>query len=223
MATNLAASFRPLDSNGIAARVARDIPDGWYVNLGIGMPTLVADHVLDGREVVFHSENGVLGMGPAPAADAVDPWLVNAGKQWITLRPGASLFHQADSFAMIRGGHLDLCVLGAYQVAANGDIANWTTPAGETVPGIGGAMDLAAGAKRVWVAMDHATKNGQAKLVERCSYPLTARGTVSRIYTNLAVIDVTPRGFAVVDMISGLTLDALQAVTDAKLHLSDVL
>ncbi len=212
------AGFQPLGRAAMAARLARDIPEGWYVNLGIGIPTGVADHVPAGREVVFHSENGVLGMGPQPAEGEIDPWLINAGKQFITLRPGASICHHADSFTMIRGGHLDLCVLGAFQVAENGDIANWATSENDTAPAVGGAMDLAAGAKRLWVTMEHTTKDGQPKLVRKCSYPLTAIGAVKRVYTNLAVIDVTERGFVVLEMIPGLEFEALQARTEAKLH-----
>jgi 3-oxoadipate CoA-transferase beta subunit len=202
----------------MAARVARDIPEGWYVNLGIGIPTAVADHVPLDREVIFHSENGVLGIGPAPPEAEIDRWLINAGKQYVTLRAGGSYCHHADSFSMIRGGHLDLCVLGAFQVADNGDIANWATSENDTAPAVGGAMDLAAGAKRLWVMMEHTTKDGTAKLVRKCTYPLTALGAVTRIYTNLAVIDVTPRGFEVLDMAPGLTLEALQSRTEAKLY-----
>jgi len=202
----------------MAARLARDIPEGWYVNLGLGLPTLIPDHITDGREVVFHSENGVLGMGPVPPKDSIDTWLINATKQNITLIPGASLFHHADSFAMIRGGHLDLCVLGAYEVAENGDVANWATSANDTLPAVGGAMDLAAGSRRLWVLMEHTTKDGRPRLVKRCSYPLTASAVVKRIYTNLAVIDVTARGFEVVDMAPRVTLDSLQSCTDAPLH-----
>ena len=187
--------FKPLSRVQMAARVAHDIPEGWYVNLGIGIPTAIADHVPLEREVIFHSENGVLGMGPAPPKDQIDPWLINAGKQYVTLRQGGSFCHHADSFSMIRGGHLDLCVLGAFQVAENGDIANWATSENDTAPAVGGAMDLAAGAKRLWVLMEHTTKDGTSKLVHRCSYPLTAVGAVKRVYTNLAVLDVTERGF----------------------------
>lgn len=211
-------TFQPRTGKEIAERIARDIPEGWAVNLGIGQPTTIADHVPAEREVLFHSENGILGMGPAPSANEVDPWLVNAGKQPVTLRPGASLFHHADSFTMIRGRHLDLCVLGAYQVAANGDLANWTVPDPSVIPGIGGAMDLAAGAKRIWIMMDHTTKQGEPKLVERCSYPLTAVGVVARVYTNLCVVDVTPRGFELVEMVPGLTVEALQARSGATIH-----
>ncbi len=211
----------PLTRQLMAQRLARDIPDGWYVNLGIGIPTLVADHIPDDREVVLHSENGILGMGPAPDAEHLDPWLINAGKRPVTLRPGGAFVHQADSFAIIRGGHLDLCVLGAFEVAANGDLANWSVSGVEMAPAVGGAMDLAVGAKRVWVIMEHLTKTGAARLVERCLYPLTAVAAVSRVYTNLAVIDVTPAGFAVRDRLPGLTFEALQARTAAPLTLAD--
>ena len=203
----------------MAARVAQDIPEGWFVNLGIGIPTMVADHVPMDREVILHSENGILGMGPAPAPDQVNAWLVNAGKQPVTLQPGGSFFHHADSFGMIRGGHIDLCVLGAFEVAANGDIANWATSENDSAPAVGGAMDLAAGAKRLWVVMEHTTKDGAPKLVERCSYPLTAMGAVQRVFTNLAVIDVIPgRGFVVREIVPGLSLADLQAKTGATLH-----
>src|SRR5450432_2837841 len=207
------ADIKPLSRVDMAARVARDIPEGWYVNLGIGIPTLIADYVPLEREVIFHSENGVLGMGPAPEKDKIEPWLINAGKQYITLRAGGSICHHADSFAMIRGHHLDLCVLGAFQVADNGDIANWATSENDTAPAVGGAMDLAAGAKRLWVVMEHNTKDGRPKLVQRCGYPLTAVGAVKRVYTNLAVLDVTEAGLKVIDMLPGLTRDALQART----------
>ena len=203
----------------MAARVAEDIPEGWFVNLGIGIPTMVADYVPMEREVILHSENGILGMGPAPAPDKVNAWLVNAGKQPVTLRPGGSFFHHADSFGMIRGGHIDLCVLGAFEVAENGDIANWATSENDSAPAVGGAMDLAAGAKRLWVVMDHTTKDGRPKLVEACGYPLTAHGAVQRIYTNLAVIDVVRgRGFVVREIVEGMSLADLQAKTGATLH-----
>jgi 3-oxoadipate CoA-transferase beta subunit len=211
--------FTPLDRIAMAARLAQDIPEGWYVNLGLGLPTVVADKVPPSRDVIFHSENGILGMGPAPGPDAIDPWIVNAGKKPVTLRQGASLFHQADSFAMIRGGHIDLCVLGAFEVASNGDIANWTISSGDRTPAVGGAMDLAAGAKRLWVLMEHTTKEGKPRLVDQCSYPLTAKAAVARVYTNLAVLDVTPRGFTVHDMVPGMTLAALQDVTGAHLEM----
>jgi 3-oxoadipate CoA-transferase, beta subunit len=210
--------FSPLGRTGMAARVAQDIPEGWYVNLGIGIPTLVADHIPPEREVVVHSENGILGMGPAPEAHRENPWLVNASTQRVTLRPGGSFVHHADSFAMVRGGHLDLCVLGGFQVAETGDLANWAHSATETGRQIGGAMDLAVGAKRVWVVMEHVTKDGQARLLPRCTYPLTAAGCVSRVYTSLAVLDVTPRGFVILDMVPGLSFEALQARTEARLH-----
>ncbi len=219
MSDSVLADFKPFSRAQMAQRAAADIPEGWYVNLGIGIPTAVADHVPLDREVIFHSENGVLGMGPAPPKDQIEPWLINAGKQHVTLRPGGSICHHGDSFAMIRGGHLDLCVLGAFQVADNGDIANWATSENDTAPAVGGAMDLAAGAQRLWVIMDHTTKDGTSKLVTRCSYPLTAQACVKRVYTNLATLDVTGRGFVVLGMAPGLTLESLQARTDAKLHL----
>jgi 3-oxoadipate CoA-transferase beta subunit len=213
--------FQPLDRNGIAARIARDIPEGWFVNLGIGMPTAVSDFVPQEREVIFHAENGVIGMGPAPPPDAVNPYLINAGVEHITLRTGGAYVHHADSFAIARGGHLDLCVLGAFEVAENGDIANWARSADEPVKQVGGAMDLAIGAKRLWAAMDHVTREGASRIVRRCSYPLTAKGVVKRVYTNLAVLDVTLRGFVVRDIIEGLSFEGLQARTDAQLHRED--
>ncbi len=217
---SLFSACKPLSRNEMAERLARDIPEGWYVNLGIGAPLKVADYVPAEREVIFQSENGVLGMGPMPAPDKIDRWLINAGKQYVTLRPGGSYMHHADSFALIRGGHLDLCVLGAFQVAENGDIANWSMSDNDSAPAVGGAMDLAAGARRLWVIMDHQTKSGDSRLVRRCSYPLTAIGAVTRVYTNLGVLDVTPDGFAVRDMVPGLTLAELQQVTDAQLRLA---
>jgi 3-oxoadipate CoA-transferase beta subunit len=215
------AAYHPLTRSEMAARVARDIPEGWCVNLGIGAPLQVADYVPIEREVVFHSENGVLGIGPAPTPDRINRWLINAGKQYVTLRSGGSYMHHADSFALIRGGHLDLCVLGAFQVAENGDIANWSTSDNDSAPAVGGAMDLAVGARQVWVVMEHQTKAGESRLVRRCTYPLTALGAVKRVYTNLAVLDVTAEGFAVHDMVEGLTLDALQELTDAPLRMPD--
>src|SRR5271165_3805864 len=172
----------------MAARVARDMPSGAYVNLGIGLPTMVANHLPADREIILHTENGLLGMGPAPEAGAEDPDLINAGKQPVTALPGASFFHHADSFAMMRGGHLDVCVLGAFQVSATGDLANWHTGAADAIPAVGGAMDLAIGAKQTYVMMEHTTKSGELKIVARCSYPLTGIGCVARIYTDLAVI-----------------------------------
>ena len=206
-----------LTRDQIAARVARDIPEGACVNLGIGLPTLVANHLPKEREVFLHSENGILGMGPAPAAGKEDHDLVNAGKQPVTLLAGGAYFHHADSFSMMRGGHLDICVLGAFQVSATGDLANWHTGAPDAIPAVGGAMDLAVGAKRTFVMMEHLTKGGERKIVERCSYPLTGVGCVSRIYTDLAVIDVTPEGLAVVEAVAGLGLDELRRLTGAPL------
>lgn len=201
----------------MAARIARDIADGSCVNLGIGLPTLVANHLPADREVVLHSENGVLGMGPAPAAGEEDYDLINAGKQPVTLRPGGCFFHHADSFAMMRGGHLDVCVLGAFQVAANGDLANWHTGTPDAIPAVGGAMDLAIGAKKTWVVMEHLTKDGRSKLVERCTYPITGVGCVSRVYTDLAVIDLTAGGARVIDCVEGLAFDELQRLTGIAL------
>ena len=212
---------KPWDRLQMAERVAQDIPEGWYVNLGIGMPTTVADYVPLDREVVFHSENGVLGMGPRPPEAERDPWLINAGKQHVTLRTGGSYVHHADSFAMIRGGHLDLCVLGAFQVADNGDIANWATSDNDSAPAVGGAMDLAAGAKRLWVVMDHNAKDGAAKLVKKCTYPLTAPGAVKRVFTNYGVFDVTPAGFVVIELAPGVSRELVQAKTDAPLIFKD--
>jgi 3-oxoadipate CoA-transferase beta subunit len=212
-----ATDFKPWSRDNMAALVADDIPEGWYVNLGIGIPTLVANHVPLDREVIFHSENGVLGMGPAPPTEEINPWLINAGKQYVTLRKGGSYVHHADSFGMIRGGHLDLCCLGAFEVAENGDIANWATSENDTAPAVGGAMDLAAGAKRLWVLMEHMTKDGRSKMVKKCGYPLTAPRAVKRVYTNFGVFDVTPRGFEVRSIAPGLSRDDLQARTDAPL------
>jgi 3-oxoadipate CoA-transferase, beta subunit len=201
----------------MAQRVARDIHDGAIVNLGIGLPTLVANHIPAGREVILHSENGIIGMGPAPGQADADYDLINAGKQPVSLLPGGSFFHHADSFAMMRGGHLDICVLGAFQVSAGGDLANWHTGAPDAIPAVGGAMDLAIGAKKTFVMMEHTTKGGEAKIVPACSYPLTGIGCVSRIYTDLAVIDVTPAGLKLVDKVEGLSFDDLQCVTGAPL------
>ena len=217
---NVKTAVQPMARREMAKRLADDIPEGWYVNLGIGAPLQVADYVPQEREVVFQSENGILGMGPAPEPDKINRWLINAGTQYVTLRTGGSYMHHADSFALIRGGHLDLCVLGAFQVAENGDIANWSTSDNESAPAVGGAMDLAAGARRIWVMMDHVTKSGESRLVRHCTYPLTAVGVVKRVYTNLAVIDVTDDGFAVREMVPGMTLDELQKVTDAPLRMA---
>src|SRR5689334_14421548 len=210
--------WQPLGRDALAARVARDIPEGWSVNLGIGIPTLVGNYVPPEREVIFHSENGIVGMGAAPAPDQINRWLINASSQYVTLRPGGSYMSHSDSFALVRGGHLDLCVLGAFQVAENGDLANWARSEDDNAPAIGGAMDLAAGARRIWVVMEHNTRGGEARLLRRCTYPLTAKGCVSRIYTELAVIDVTPKGFAVIDMVPGMTIEALQERTEAPLR-----
>ena len=201
----------------MAARVAADIGEGMVVNLGIGLPTLVAQHIPPEREVMMHSENGVIGFGPAPAPGQEDFDLINAGKQPVTLLPGGAYFHHADSFAMMRGGHLDICVLGAFQVSAGGDLANWHTGAPGAIPAVGGAMDLAVGARKTLVMMAHSTKTGEPKIVARCSYPLTGIACVSRIYTDLAVLDITPDGLRVVDMAPGLTMQALQALTAAPL------
>ena len=202
----------------MAARVALDIPEGAYVNLGIGLPTLVANHLPQDREIVLHSENGVLGMGPAPAPDDEDPDLINASKRPVTLLPGGSYFHHADSFAMMRGDHLDFCVLGAYQVSMAGDLANWHTGEPDAIPAVGGAMDLASGAKNVFVMMEHLTKAGASKIVPRCTYPITGLACVNRIYTDLAVVDVTRNGLVVVDIVEGLAFADLQRLTAAPLH-----
>ncbi|MDQ3261475.1 MAG: CoA transferase subunit B [Pseudomonadota bacterium] len=201
----------------IAARVARDIPEGAYVNLGIGLPTLVANHLPKDRDIFLHSENGLLGMGPAPAPGEEDEDLINAGKQPVTILPGGAYFHHADSFGMMRGGHLDFCVLGAFQVSVNGDLANWHTGAPDAIPAVGGAMDLAIGAKKVFVMMEHQTKAGASKIVEHCTYPLTGVACVNRIYTDLAVIDVTPAGLRVMEMIDGLSLAELQRLSGVPL------
>ena len=196
----------------LAQRVARDIHDGAYVNLGIGMPTLVANHLPAGIEVVLHSENGILGMGPAPAEGQEDFDLINAGKQPVTLLPGGAYFHHADSFAMMRGGHLDICVLGAFQVSATGDLANWHTGEKDAIPAVGGAMDLAIGAKQTWVMMDLLTRNGVSKVVAQCGYPLTGIACVKRIYSDLATLECTPQGLRLIDMVDGLGHDELEKI-----------
>lgn len=201
----------------LAARVAADIPEGSIVNLGIGAPTLVANYLPEDEEIILHTENGMLGMGSAPAADQVDPDLINAGKQAVTAVAGAAYFHHADSFAMMRGGHLDVCVLGAFQVAENGDLANWSTGAPGAIPAVGGAMDLAIGAKSVYVMTDLLTKQGDSKLVEACTYPLTGVGCVSRVYTDHAVFDVTPDGFAVRELFGDNTVESLIELTGLPL------
>jgi len=209
-----------MNRDQMAARVARDIPEGAYVNLGIGLPTLVGNHLPKDREIFLQSENGVLGMGPAPAPGEEDPDLINAGKQPVTLLTGGCYFHHADSFGMMRGGHLDYCVLGAFQVSVAGDLANWHTGEPDAIPAVGGAMDLATGAKQVFVMMEHLTKKGQSKIVERCTYPLTGVACVSRIYTDLAVIDVTPDGLRVREIVDGLRFDELVKLTGVPLGLA---
>jgi 3-oxoadipate CoA-transferase, beta subunit len=209
--------MKKLTRDEIAARVARDIPEGAYVNLGIGLPTLVGNHLPKGKEIFLHSENGILGMGPAPAAGEEDEDLINAGKQPITLLPGAAFFHHADSFAMMRGGHLDICVLGAFQVSVDGDLANWSTGEPGAIPAVGGAMDLAVGAKQVFIMMEHLTKKGESKIVRQCTYPLTGIKCVSRIYTDLAVIGVTPHGLVAHEWVEGLSLEELVRLTGVPL------
>ena len=213
-------SFKRRTRDEMAACVARDIAEGAYVNLGIGLPTLVANHLPNGREVFLQSENGILGMGPAPAKGEEDWDLINAGKQPVTLLTGGAYFHHADSFAMMRGGHLDICVLGAFQVAVNGDLANWHTGGADAIPAVGGAMDLAVGAKKTYVMMEHQTKGGESKIVERCTYPLTGVGCVARIYTDLATIDITPEGLKVLDMAAGMTLAELEKISGVPLKLA---
>ena len=207
-----------LSRRQMAWRAAQDLENGNYVNLGIGLPTAVADFVPQGREIVFHSENGLLGMGPAPAPGKADPDLINAGKMPVTLLKGGSFFVHSDAFVMIRGGHIDVALLGAFEVSAAGDLANWSVDAPGAPPGVGGAMDLAVGARQVRVLMEHNTREGAPRLVSKCRYPLTAAAVVKRIYTNLAVIDVTPSGLQVAEIVAGMDLAALQALTEAPLH-----
>ena len=202
----------------MAQKAAQDIPDGSYVNLGIGMPELIADHVPAGIEVIYHTENGLLGMGPIPETGQEDIELINAGKKYITAVKGACFFHHADSFTMIRGGHLDISVLGALQVDENGDLANWSTGKPGAIPAVGGAMDLVAGVKNVWVITDHVTKDGQFKLVNSCSFPLTGKGVVDRVYTNLAILEITDEGLKVREMAPGITFEYLQEKTEPKLN-----
>ena len=213
-------SYQKRSKQELARRVAEDIFDGAYVNLGIGMPTQVANHIPAGREVILQSENGILGMGPAPAEGQEDYDLTNAGKQPVTLLPGGCYFHHADSFAMMRGGHLDYAVLGAFQVSERGDLANWKTDAADAIPAVGGAMDLAVGAKQVLVTMDHRGRDGTPKILRQCTYPLTGKGVVSRIYTDLAVIDVTPVGLQVHALLAGVSEDFLRRVTEAPLQVA---
>ncbi len=205
----------------IAARAAQDIPDGSYVNLGIGIPELVAQFVPAGRGFLYHTEHGLLGMGPPPPQGSEDPELINAGKKPVTMLPGAAFFHHADSFAMIRGGHIDVCVLGAMQVSARGDLANWSTGAAKAIPAVGGAMDLVAGVDSIFVVTKHVTKTGEPKIVDSCTYPLTGRGVVSRIYTDLAVIEVTPRGLRLLEVAPGVGLEEVRRKTGAALQTAD--
>jgi len=209
------------DREEMARRAALDIPDGAYVNLGIGIPEKVAQYVPEGREVIYHTENGLLGMGAAVAAGQEDPELINAGKKQVSAIPGAAYFHHADSFAMIRGGHIDICVLGAMQVSQSGDLANWSTGSVDAIPAVGGAMDLVAGVKTIYIVTQHCTKTGEPKLVKSCSYPLTGKGVVSRIFTDLAVIDVTPQGFKLVELAPGIELDYVQQRTGCELIAGD--
>jgi 3-oxoadipate CoA-transferase beta subunit len=206
-----------LTRDAMAKRLAQDIPDGSYVNLGIGIPELVTKFVPEGREFIYHTENGLLGMGPSPEEGTGDPELINAGKRLVTALPGAAYFHHADSFAMIRGGHLDLCVLGALQVSAGGDLANWSTGAPDAIPAVGGAMDLVAGVKSIYVIMQHCTKTGEPKLVEACTFPLTGRGVVNRIYTDLAVIEVAEEGFQLIELSPGIEFEFVKERTAAPL------
>jgi 3-oxoadipate CoA-transferase beta subunit len=207
-----------LNREQVAWRAAQDIEDGFYVNLGIGMPLGIPKYIPEGREVIFHSENGVLGMGPAPEGGNEDPDYVNAGGRPMTVRPGGALFHHSDSFGMIRGGHIDICFLGAFQVAANGDLANWSIGSKARIPAVGGAMDLAAGAKRIYITMEHCTRDGFPKIVERCALPLTGVGCVKRIFTEYAVIDVSSGKLALTDIVDGVSVDELQAMTGADLN-----
>jgi len=213
-------AYQRLTREQIVQRVAQDIPEGSYVNLGIGLPTKIANYLDPNKDIFLQSENGVLGMGPAPVKGEEDSDLINAGKEFITLLKGGSYFHHGDSFTMMRGGHIDICVLGAFQVSQNGDLANWHTGSPDAIPAVGGAMDLAIGARNVFVTMEHVTKSGESKIVQQCSYPLTGMGCVNRIYTDLAVIDVTPNGLLVSEMVPGLTLDELQKLTDAPLSMA---
>ncbi len=207
----------------LAKRVAQDMFDGAYVNLGIGMPTLVANHLPPGIEIVLHSENGILGMGPAPAKGEEDYDLINAGKQAVTLLPGGAYFHHADSFAMMRAGHLDICVLGGFQVSVRGDLANWSTGEPGAIPAVGGAMDLAIGAKQTWVMMDLLTKQGTSKVVPQCTYPLTGIACVKRIYTDMATLECTPDGLVLIDLVDGLTKGELEGLLGLKVILENTI
>ncbi|MUG32861.1 3-oxoacid CoA-transferase subunit B [Psychrobacter sanguinis] len=214
-------SFIPRTQAEIAQAVANDIPEGWYVNLGIGLPTQIANYLPENKDYFLHSENGLLGMGEAPSDIERDEDLINAGKQYVTLLRGGSYFHHADSFAMMRGGHIDLCVLGAYQVAANGDLANWSTGKEGAIPAVGGAMDLAVGAKKVYVMMTHQTKKGHPKIVKNLTFPVTGLNCIDRIYTEYATIDITKDGLRVIDIVEGMTIDELQAITEAPIVLAN--
>lgn len=209
-----------MDRTALAARVARDIPEGAYVNLGIGAPTMVANFLPKDKDVFLQSENGLLGMGPAPAEADIDWELINAGKQPVTILAGGAYFHHGDSFAMMRGGHIDICVLGAFQVSVHGDLANWHTGAPDAIPAVGGAMDLAIGARQVFVMMDLLTKTGESKLVEKCTYPLTGLACVSRVYTDVGVFSVGPEGARVIDIVDGLSLDELRSMTGVALEMA---
>ena len=204
------------DRNSIASKIANDLPHASYVNLGIGMPELVSQHIKEDREIIYHSENGLLGMGPTPNENEIDLDLINAGKKPVTILPGGSFCHHADSFSMIRGGHIDYCVLGAMEVSINGDLANWST--GKGIPAVGGAMDLVAGAKNVFVMTQHITKEGKPKLVQTCTLPLTGAGVVSRVYSDYAVIDITKEGFKVIDINQNISMEFLQKITDGKVY-----
>jgi len=217
----MTATVKPLSRPQIAWRIAQDIEDGMFVNLGIGMPEMVSNHLPTDREVIFHSENGILGMGPKPPEGEEDYDLINAGKKPVTMIPGGSFCHHADSFSMIRGGHLDICVLGAFQVSRKGDLANWSTGGPDALPAVGGAMDLAVGAKRVFAMTTHITKDGDAKIVDQCSYPLTGVECIDTIYTDLAVIDVTSDGLSVREMVADMELDELQEKTAAEIRLAN--
>lgn len=206
------------DINFVAQKIANDIPDGSYVNLGIGIPELVANYIPEGKELIFHTENGLLGMGPVPEPSKADPELINAGKKYVTAIPGACYFHHADSFTMIRGGHIDYCVLGAFQVSQDGDLANWSTGEQNSIPAVGGAMDLVAGVKNIFVITQHVTKTGESKIVKKCTYPLTGKNVVNRIYTNFAVLEVVDKKLFVKEMAPDVTEDFLKSVTDAELN-----
>lgn len=212
--------FKRMDRETLARRVARDIPEGAYVNLGIGLPTTVANYLPVEGDFFLHSENGILGMGPAPADEEIDWDLINAGKQPVTLLTGGCFFHHGDSFSMMRGGHIDICVMGAYQVSETGDLANWHTGAPDAIPAVGGAMDLAVGAKRVFVMMDLLSKSGESKLVRKCTYPLTGIGCIARVYSDLAVFDLGPEGAKVVEMVDGLSLEKLKELTGLELEMA---